>query len=138
MRTRQTLIVLAALAWSTHGLADDSPPKIQSVVVRHDSVGKRVGGIVLTSVGGLFFTGGAALGIGAGVGIAGGRGDLTSALDLMLAGAAMLVGLGTGIPGIVLIATSGEKTAIRPVDEAKLTPTRAPGMVTLPILTAAF
>ena len=56
----------------------------------------------------------------------------------MLAGAAMLVGLGTGIPGIVLIATSGEKTGVRPVDEAKVTPTQAPRMVTLRILTAAF
>ena len=138
MHARQAVLALALVTCSAHAFADDAaPPKVESVVVRRASPSKRAGGVVLTSVGGLFFTAGAALSIGAGVGIAGGRGDLTSVFDLLLGGAAMVVGLATGIPGIVLIATSGEKVA-HPIDEAKVATLPTPRAVTIPLVSATF
>ena len=125
----RTIVAMVVITLSTSALADDTS---SAKIVRHDSPGKRAGGIVLTSIGGLFFTGGAALSIGAGVGIAGGRGDVLSAFDLLVGGAAMFVGLATGIPGIVLVATSGEKR----VDEPRLAP--GPRAFTFPLLRGTF
>jgi hypothetical protein len=85
---------------------------------------RRAAGITLASIGGTFLTAGAAFCIATMIASGNDKsegGGLVVFADLVVGGAAALVGLATLVPGIVLIAKSRTEPAIvvRPRDESK-------------------
>ncbi|HEY1956478.1 MAG TPA: hypothetical protein VGH28_12725 [Polyangiaceae bacterium] len=106
------------------------------------AAGAYAGGIVLTSIGSLFLTGGAVLG-GAvlAVGSSGtdgdGMGGLMLAVDGLIAVGMTVVGLATFIPGIVLVVKNHPGKFEQPLRDAHAAPP-APRFVSVPILTGTF